>query len=45
MSAVRLGTACVLVRQMFRYRYLGQTEMQDVRRKGHNVSLPEFTIP
>jgi hypothetical protein len=45
MSEVRLGAACILVRQMFRYRHLGQTEMQDLRREGHDASLPELALP
>jgi hypothetical protein len=45
MSEVRLGPSCILVRRMFRYRQLRQTEMQDLRRQGHNASLPELTLP
>jgi hypothetical protein len=44
MSEVRLGATSILVRSMFRYRHVGQTQVQELRRKGDNPSLPEYAL-
>jgi hypothetical protein len=44
MSEVRLAAAYNLVRGMFRYGHLGQTQVQDLRRKGDNASLSEHAL-
>jgi hypothetical protein len=44
MSQVRLGATCLLVRAMFRNRQVRQAQMQGMRWKGDDHSLPECSL-
>jgi hypothetical protein len=44
MSEMRLEAACILVRGMFWYGQIGRTQVQELRRKGDNGSLPERAL-